>query len=114
MATTRETTFDEAAARKWIESVKEVNSDTENLLQSVTDCIDDIQAESEGPMVEALTQIAAGLSTGFATLVKSLCALVTALEEIISKFRAMVDNVVTNMKSAASKMLGGISVDVTV
>lgn len=114
MAPERETTFDEAAAKHWIEAVEEYNHETEDLLNKVAECIDGIQEESEGPMVVALTQVASGLATGFKELVSSLCDLVVALQKIIDKFRAMVDNVVGGIKSAAKNMLGGLDVNVTV
>ena len=107
------TTFKEAEAKKWKTTVEGYNQEADALLKKVTDCIAAIREESEGPMVEALSQVASGLTQRFSELVSLLKELVVELGKIIDKFRELAGKVVEDIKGAAKKMVGGVDVSVS-
>lgn len=105
-----ETNFDRSAAEQWIEVVTGLNEKAQELLDKVTQCLQEIKSESKGPFVETLYQVGSELMPRFADLIGSLNNLITALKDIINKFQEFADAVVDGIKTAAKTMVGGLSV----
>ncbi len=109
MATTM---FKEAEAKKWVDEVNGYIEETNTLLQKVKDCIAEIRSESKGPMVEALTQVAAGMADWFSKLVSSLNELVEALNKVISTFKKAASEMAAGIVEMGKQILNGINVSV--
>lgn len=104
-----ETTFNRQAAESWIEEVNALNDQAQELLNKVTQCLQEIKSESQGPFVDTLYEIGSGLMPKFADLISSLNGLVTALKDVISKFQAFSDAVVEGLTTVGKAVLGGLT-----
>lgn len=105
-----ETNFNRQEAESWINVVTDLNREAQELLDKVTQCLQEIKSESKGPFVDTLYQVGSQLMPKFADLISSLNNLITALKDIINKFQDFADAVVDGIKTAAKAMVGGLTV----
>ena len=103
------TKFDKEKAQRWISDVSELKDDTNAELVALAQCLSDINSESQGPFVDVLFKLGGELTHKFAALIDAVDKLITAFKDVISKLESMVEGLVDGLVSAASKMMGGIS-----
>lgn len=84
----------ESQAREWCRKAEELNERTKTAMNMVGTCLQEIQSESTGEMVDQLVLTGAQVLDATARLTESLSAVKNALEEILSMLANAVMNAV--------------------
>lgn len=100
--------FKYGEAQRWKGAVEVMNSETDELLRKVAECLKEVSAGCEGAIVEELTKVAEGLMQKFSALIDAVVNLLGALVEAIKYFMNFEDEVVNGIITVGEAVLGGL------
>lgn len=100
--------FKYGEAQRWKGAVEVMNSETDELLRKVAECLKEVSAGCEGSIVEELTKVAESLMEKFSALIDAVVNLLGALAEVINSFMNFEDDVINGIVTVGKAVLGGL------
>ena len=95
--------FNEGGARAWKAKAEDLNRRTEMSLRAVASCLETLQKDSVGEMVDEIGVTGAQIIEHTAQMAQSLSALISTVERIISSLAQAVMETVAQVISGRGK-----------
>lgn len=96
--------FNQAQANAWVAKAEDLNERTNNIMKGVNACLQEIQGESVGDMVDELVVTGAQMIEATANMVTALGSIVNAIHGIFAALAQAVVEAVAEVAGSRGKM----------